>query len=179
MSHREASTGLIFWFSPLVDELDATFDKRAKQEVKGVLDEPLNPDTILFLLLLVVLARINRFFPFLQKTLTLANPANNSNRIYEYLKKAWNSFRLKQITFIEKNDEINKKIVNFHQNFKKKYSMLQLILILKRQFFFYYIQQHFMVILNTANLMMTSKYESRSLPIIDEAQISDDIESSF
>ena len=40
------------------------------------------------------------------------------------------------MTFIEENDEIDKKIVNFHQNFKKKYSILQLILILKRQFFF-------------------------------------------
>lgn len=82
------------------------------------------------------------------------------------------------MTFIEENDEIDKKIVNFHQNLKKKYSILQLILILKRQFFFYYIQQHFMIILDNANLIMKSKYESRALPIINEAQISD-AESSF
>ena len=35
-----------------------------------------------------------------------------------------------------------------------------------------------MIILDNANLIMKSKYESRALPIIDEAQISD-AESSF
>lgn len=53
-------------FSLFVEELDDIFDKGINHEVKGVLDEVLNPDTILFLLLLVELARINGFFQFLQ-----------------------------------------------------------------------------------------------------------------
>lgn len=107
--NREASTGLNSQFSLFVEELDDIFDKGINHEVKGVLDELLNPDTILFLLLLVELARINGFFQFLQIKIWLAKHANNYNRIYEYPKKEWNSFRLKQTYFIAKNDEIDKK----------------------------------------------------------------------
>ena len=65
-------------FSCLIDALDAILDKGADQEVKGVRDELLKPDTILFLLLLSdVLTHINRFSLFLQrKNLIFADIAN-------------------------------------------------------------------------------------------------------
>ena len=67
-SHGEAFKRLIARFSCLIDALDVILEKGADQEVKGVLDELLQPDTILLLLLLAdVLAHLNRFLLFYQR----------------------------------------------------------------------------------------------------------------
>ena len=67
-SHGEAFKRLIARFSCLIDVLDVILEKGADQEVKGVLDELLQPDTILLLLLLAdVLAHLNRFLLFYQR----------------------------------------------------------------------------------------------------------------
>ena len=59
---------MISRFTCLIDALDAILQKGADQDVKGVRDELLQPDTLLFLLLLSdVLAHINRFSLFLQR----------------------------------------------------------------------------------------------------------------
>ena len=68
LSHGEVSKRLVSRYSCLIDALDTILEKGADQEVKGLSDELLNPDTALFLLLLTdVLSFINRFSLFLQR----------------------------------------------------------------------------------------------------------------
>ena len=67
----------------MIDVLDAILEKGADQEVKGVHDELLQPDTILFLLFLSdVLVHINRFLLFLRrKNLILGEIASKFARL--------------------------------------------------------------------------------------------------
>ena len=68
MSHGEASARLISRFVPLIDSLNAIINKKYDAKLRGVRDRLLNPDKILFLLLLAdTLAEINRFSKFLQQ----------------------------------------------------------------------------------------------------------------
>ena len=68
LSHGEASARLISRLVPLIDSLDAIINKKYDAELQGVHDQLLNPDNILFLLLLAdILAEINQFPRFLQQ----------------------------------------------------------------------------------------------------------------
>lgn len=63
-----ASKRLVSRYPCFVDALDAILAKEANQEVKGLRNKLLTPNTILFLLLLTdLLAYINRFSLFLQR----------------------------------------------------------------------------------------------------------------
>ena len=65
-STGEASARLISRFLPLIDSLDAIIDKKYDPKLRSVRDQLLDPDNILFLLLLAdILAEINRFSKFL------------------------------------------------------------------------------------------------------------------
>ena len=67
VSHGEASVRLISRFEPLVNALDAIINRSRDPEVRGIRDQLLDPDNVLFLLLLTdVLAHVNRFSRFLQ-----------------------------------------------------------------------------------------------------------------
>ena len=67
LSHGEASVRLISRFEPLVNALDAIINRSRDPEVRGIRDQLLDPDNVLFLLLLAdVLAHVNRFSRFLQ-----------------------------------------------------------------------------------------------------------------
>ena len=68
LSHGEASARLISRFVPLIDSLDAIIDKKHDAQLRGLRDQLLDPENILFLLLLTdILAEINRFSKFLQQ----------------------------------------------------------------------------------------------------------------
>ena len=64
---------LIAWLSCLIHALDAVFEKRGDQEVKSVQDELLQPDTILFLLLLSdALAHLTVFCYFYKEKILIS-----------------------------------------------------------------------------------------------------------
>ena len=68
LSLGETSKRLITQFCFLIDALDTIFEKGAEQEVKGVCDELLQSDAILFLLLLSdFLPHNKKFLLFLQR----------------------------------------------------------------------------------------------------------------
>lgn len=68
LSHGEASKRLISRYPSLIDALDSILQNGSDQEVKGIRDELLQPDILLFLLLLSdILSHINRFSLFLQR----------------------------------------------------------------------------------------------------------------
>ena len=68
LSHGEASARLISRFVPLIASLEAIIDKKFDAELRGLRDQLLDPDNILFLLLLAdILTEINRFSKFLQQ----------------------------------------------------------------------------------------------------------------
>ena len=64
---------LIAWLSCLIHALDAVFEKGGDQEVKSVQDELLQPDTILFLLLLSdALAHLTVFCYFCKEKILIS-----------------------------------------------------------------------------------------------------------
>ena len=68
LSHGEASARIISRFVPLINSLDAIIDRKYDADLRGVRDQLLEPDNVLFLLLLAdVLAEVNRFSKFLQQ----------------------------------------------------------------------------------------------------------------
>ena len=68
LSHGEASARLISQFVPVIDSLHAIIDKKYDAELRGVRDQLLDPNNILFLLLLADnLVEINRFSKLLQQ----------------------------------------------------------------------------------------------------------------
>ena len=67
LSHGEASKQLVSRFESLIDALDTIITETSNPEVKGIRDQLLEPNTILFLLLLAdVLNHVNRFSRYLQ-----------------------------------------------------------------------------------------------------------------
>ena len=67
LSHGEASKRLVSRFEPLVNDLDSILNSKDNAEVQGIKENLLEPNTILFLLLLsVVLTHVNRFSKCLQ-----------------------------------------------------------------------------------------------------------------
>ena len=67
LSHGEASKRLVSRFEPLVNALDSILNSKNNAEVQGIKENLLEPNTILFLLLLSdVLTHVNRFSKYLQ-----------------------------------------------------------------------------------------------------------------
>ena len=67
LSHGEASKRLVSRFESLTNALDTIIHEKKFPEVKGIRDQLLEPNTILFLLLLTdILSHVNRFSRYLQ-----------------------------------------------------------------------------------------------------------------
>ena len=67
LPHREASKRLVSRFEPLVNALDSILNSKNNAEVQGIKENLLEPNTVLFLLLLSdVLTHVNRFSKYLQ-----------------------------------------------------------------------------------------------------------------
>ena len=63
LSHGEACNRVISRFEPLIDSLDEIIRRKNNPELRDIQDQILDPDNILFMLLL---ADVNRFSRFLQ-----------------------------------------------------------------------------------------------------------------
>ena len=93
LSHREASKRLVSRFQSLVDTLDTLIDGKAAPDIKSIIDEPLEPNTILMLLLLSdVLAHVNKFLQYKQaRDLIYSTVAQKFSQLNESLTKISNA----------------------------------------------------------------------------------------
>ena len=109
LTHGEACWRIISRFEPLVDALDAIYNKKRSPDVKGVRDALLQPQNIFMLLLVTeVLVPINYISKFLQtRSLNYSSIKNKSGSVIERLKLVQEE--------LEDYDAIDSSLVHFHK----------------------------------------------------------------
>ena len=109
LTHGEACWRIISRFEPLVDALDAIYNKKRSPDVKGVRDALLQPQNIFMLLLVAeLLIPINYFSNFLQtRSLNYSSIRNKLGSVIERLKLVQEE--------LEDYDAIDSSLVHFHK----------------------------------------------------------------